>query len=114
MQANCSRGLSEDWQAEHVHCVLFVVTFVDPQRFQGICYRAAGWLFMGASRGCAGRTREYFLPHEQPKELFVKAIYPRALQWLRAPHLPEPWAAAKLTRISHHQLEFPIDGSAGL
>jgi hypothetical protein len=95
--AACTRRLAEDWQAVHGHGVLLVETFVDPQRFQGTCYRAAGWLRLGASKGFARRTRDYYLPHDQPKELFVKALHPRALQWLRSPHLPQPWAAAQKT-----------------
>jgi len=91
----CTRRLSEDWQAVHGHGVLLAETFVDPQRFQGTCYRAAGWLRLGASKGFARRTRDYYLPHQQPKELLVKALHPRALEWLKAPELPAPWAAAE-------------------
>jgi hypothetical protein len=76
----CTRRLSADWQAVHGHGVLFAETFVDPQRFQGTCYRAAGWLRLGASKGFARRTSDYYLPHDQPKELFVKALHPRALE----------------------------------
>lgn len=93
----CVRRLSEDWQAVHGHGLLLAETFVDPQRFQGTCYRAAGWQRLGASRGFARRTRDYYLPHDQPKELLVKALHPRALQWLKAPQLPESWAAAEQT-----------------
>ncbi len=91
----CTRRLSEDWQAMHGHGLLLVETFVDPQRFQGTCYRAAGWQRLGASKGFARRTRDYYLPHDQPKELLVKALHPRALQWLKAAQLPEPWVAAE-------------------
>lgn len=93
----CVRRLSEDWQAVHGHGLLLAETFIDPQRFQGTCYRAAGWQRLGASRGFARRTRDYYLPHDQPKELLVKALHPRALQWLKAPQLPESWAAAEQT-----------------
>lgn len=93
--AACTRRLSEDWLAVHGHGVLLAETFVDPQRFQGTCYRAAGWQRLGASKGFARRTRDYYLPHGQPKELLVKALHPRALQWLQAPDLPQPWAAAE-------------------
>lgn len=91
----CTRRLSGDWQAVHGHGLLLAETFVDPQRFQGTCYRAAGWERLGASKGFARRTRDYYLPHDQPKELLVKALHPRALQWLKAAQLPEPWVAAE-------------------
>jgi hypothetical protein len=61
----CTRRLSQDWQVVHGHGVLLAETFVDPQRFQGTCYRAAGWLRLGASRGFAPYAltclAEYFL-----------------------------------------------------
>lgn len=93
----CTRRLSEDWQAVHGHGLLLAETFVDPQRFQGTCYRAAGWERLGASKGFARRTRDYYLPHDQPKELLVKALHPRALPWLKAAQLPAPWIAAEQT-----------------
>ena len=105
--AACTRRLSEDWLAVHGHGVLLAETFVDPQRFQGTCYRAAGWQRLGASKGFARRTRDYYLPHDQPKELLVKALHPRALQWLKALHLPEPWAAAEQTLAPQPTLRLP-------
>jgi hypothetical protein len=93
--AACTRQLSADWRQVHGHGLLLVETFVDPQRFQGTCYRAAGWQRLGASRGFARRTRDYYLPHHHPKELWVKPLHPRALEWLGAEQLPEPWASAE-------------------
>jgi hypothetical protein len=103
----CTRRLSEDWQAVHGHGVLLVETFVDPQRFQGTCYRAAGWVCLGASKGFARRTRDYYLPHDQPKELLVKALHPRALEWLKVPEMPEPWAAAEQALAPQPALHLP-------
>ena len=37
----CDR-LPEDWQRHFGHPVLLAETFVDPQRFRGTCYKAAG------------------------------------------------------------------------
>jgi hypothetical protein len=94
--AACTRRLSADWQLVHGHGLLLAETFVDPQRFEGTCYRAAGWQRLGASRGYARRTRDYYLAHDHPKELLVKALHPRAFEWLCADQLPEPWAKAEL------------------
>lgn len=48
-------------------------TFVDPQRFQGTCYRAAGWIELGETTGCglvrAGRTYT-----TTPKRIFVRPL----------------------------------------
>ncbi len=89
--AQCTERLSGDWQAVHGHGVLLAETFVDGQLYQGTCYRAAGWQRLGASKGFGRRSRDYYLAHERPKELFIKPLHPRALEWLPAKHLPSPW-----------------------
>jgi len=48
-----ARRLSADMEARFGHPVLLAETFVDPSRFRGVCYRAAGWGEVGATRGCA-------------------------------------------------------------
>jgi len=49
-----ARRIRGDWQAKYGHPVQALETFVDRDRFQGTCYRAANWLRLGATRG---RTR---------------------------------------------------------
>jgi len=46
-----ARRLSADWQAMYAHPIYFVETFIDPQRFRGICYRAANWTLLGVTTG---------------------------------------------------------------
>jgi hypothetical protein len=47
------RRLSDDWQLSHGHPVWVAETFVDPQRYRGTCYRAAGWTSLGMAGGVA-------------------------------------------------------------
>jgi len=58
------RRLSAEWERVYAHPVYFAETFVDPQRFQGTCYRAANWLVLGRTtgRGPAGRTHRATRP----------------------------------------------------
>lgn len=84
----CAR-LALDWQSHFGHPVLLVETFVDPERFQGTCYRAANWQALGATRGFARRGRDYYTDTQHPKELWVCALGRRALRHLRAPVLAE-------------------------
>jgi len=84
----CAR-LSQDWQQRFSHPVLAVETFVDPQRFRGTCYRAAGWQRLGATQGSRRDWQDFYTDTEHPKELWVKALSGRALQALRAPQLPD-------------------------
>lgn len=38
------KRLSADWQHRYGHPIALVETYVDPQRFEGTCYRAANWM----------------------------------------------------------------------
>ena len=46
-----ARTLSDDWQRLYGHPLLYLETFVDPQRFRGTCYRAANWRVLGQTTG---------------------------------------------------------------
>jgi hypothetical protein len=82
----CAR-LSADWQKEFGHPILAVETFVDPDRFRGTCYKAAGWHALGPTRGHGRNWRDFYTDTEHPKELWVRALTSRALEQLRAPIL---------------------------
>jgi hypothetical protein len=43
--------LRQDWPRVYGHPIHFLETFVDPQRFRGTCYRAAGWVDLGETTG---------------------------------------------------------------
>jgi len=47
-----ARRISRDWQAIYHHEVVWLETFVDPERgFSGTCYKAANWIFLGQTTG---------------------------------------------------------------
>jgi len=46
-----TRTLSGDWQRKYNHSIVFVETFVDPERNRGTCYRAANWVQLGITTG---------------------------------------------------------------
>ena len=43
--------LVRDWPARFHHPLVLLETFVDPSRFVGTVYRAAGWTELGMTRG---------------------------------------------------------------
>ena len=43
--------LSNDWQQRYGYELLLVETFVDPDKFKGVCYRAANWEAIGQTAG---------------------------------------------------------------
>jgi len=78
------RRLSSDWEAIHGHEVLVAETFVDPRRFTGTCYRAAGWEEIGLTRGFA-RDAGRYVEHGNPKRVFVRMLRKDAVRRLRDP-----------------------------
>ena len=79
--------MAQDWKEHFGHPVLLVERFVDPQRFRGACYRAAGWHALGQRQGFERCGQDFYLDTRHPKELWVHPLGPRALEQLRAPEL---------------------------
>jgi hypothetical protein len=82
----CAR-LPQDWQQCSGYPVLAVETFVDPQRFRGTCYKAAGWEVLGPTQGNERNWQDFYTDSRHPKELWVRPLSPTALEQLRAPQL---------------------------
>ncbi len=63
-----AKRLSRDWEALYAHPVYYLESFVDPTRFQGTCYRAANWQFLGRTtgRGKADHTKK---PNRSSKQV---------------------------------------------
>jgi hypothetical protein len=47
-----ARRICGDWQEVYNHDIVWLETFVDPDRgFKGTCYRAANWIYLGKTTG---------------------------------------------------------------
>jgi hypothetical protein len=46
-----ARLLPQDWERIYNHPLYYLETFVDEERFQGTCYRAANWITVGRTTG---------------------------------------------------------------
>jgi predicted transposase YbfD/YdcC len=79
--------LRQDWQSSYGHPVEIVETFVDPQQFCGTVYTASGWTELGQTDGWGRVRRDYYVKHDQPKRLFVRALRPQSCRSLQAEHL---------------------------
>lgn len=86
LKLTCDR-LSQDWQQHFGHPVLFAETFVDPQRYRGTCYKAAGWQPLGQTKGFERSRQDFYIDKDHPKELWVRALAPNALTQLQAKEL---------------------------
>jgi hypothetical protein len=64
-----SRRIVADWQQKYNYEPVLLETFVEKARFQGTCYKAANWIYVGDTqgRGKLDVHNEYKLP--------VKGIY---------------------------------------
>lgn len=78
-----ARRLSADWETIFGHPVLVAESFVDPERFNGGCYRAGGWLELGRSRGYGRNAGQYYF-HGKGKSIWVRPLHRRAQRWLSA------------------------------
>ena len=84
---NCAR-LSDDWLARWAHPIVAVESFVDGQLFRGTAYKAAGWKRLDDTSGYARVAEDFYVLHERPKQLWVRALEDKAFRALRAPTLP--------------------------
>jgi hypothetical protein len=109
------KRLSQDWQVVHGHAVLLAETFVDPRRFAGTCYRAAGWLELGPTRGYRRRAGCYEA-HGEPKVVWVRPLVRQAAERLRtlggdemAQRAPRPMSlsAAKASHLLRLLMRLP-------
>jgi uncharacterized protein DUF4338/DDE family transposase len=107
--------LSDDWQQRYGHPIWLAETFIDLARFAGTCYRAAGWLPLGETRGF-GKCRQGYCHHGHPKTIFVRPLRPDAAPLLSAPFSPPrfPRALAKEKVLMLDVNRLPLEGEGGL
>ena len=99
--------LSQDWHQRYGHPIALAETFVDPERFEGTCYRAANWTEIGVTKGF-GRSRiDFYQLHDKPKAIFLYPLTPKARQILSAPVMPPAWAAYERVAAP---TEYPLSG----
>ena len=89
----CLRRLCADWQERWHHPVLVVESFVDESQYRGTCYRACGFQAVGLTQGYARASRDFYLEHGQPKQLYLRELRPNARRLLRQARWPEELAA---------------------
>src|SRR5258708_1660361 len=97
--------LSEDWQQRYGHPIALAESFVDPDRFEGTCYRAANWLEIGVTKGFGRSRLDFYQLHAKPKAIFLHPLTPKARQILSAPVMPPAWAPYQLKTDPH---EYPL------
>ena len=84
------RDLPDRWRRRHGYTPLRAGTLVDPQRFEGTCSRAAGWVEAGVTVGHRRAGRDYDEPGAGLKSVWLKPLQPDAAVLLHDPVLPLP------------------------
>jgi hypothetical protein len=64
------RRVSLDWESAYNHPVLLLETFVDTERFQGTCYKADNWIYVGKTTG-RGKLSASTKPTLSKKAIYV-------------------------------------------
>lgn len=62
--------VSEDWELIYNHPVYLLETFVDTERFQGTCYKADNWIYVGKTTG-RGKLSKSHKPTTSKKAVYV-------------------------------------------
>lgn len=68
------RRVSQDWQSIYGHPLYLAETFVDTNRFQGTCYKAANWIYVGQTQGSGKRGNRYY-DHGQSKAIYLYPLH---------------------------------------
>ena len=64
-----ARRIPQDWQQIYHHEVVWLETFVDPERgFLGTCYKAANWIYLGQTTG-RGKNDQSGRPNRSLKDV---------------------------------------------
>jgi hypothetical protein len=76
------KALPKDWSRTYGVSPMLVETLVDPSRYHGTCYRAAGWIELGLTTGRGRMDRTHAHHGDAPKTLYVMPLSSEAKQKL--------------------------------
>jgi len=108
--ALCQKRLPSDWQVIFGHPLVLIETFVDPQRFRGTIYKAAGWTYAGDSKGFQRTRQGYSLTATSAKMVFVKPLISNAQALLCRPVLePAYRTGGRKIMLKAQQMESLLD-----
>ncbi|MEA1878064.1 MAG: DUF4338 domain-containing protein [Bacteroidota bacterium] len=69
-----AKRLPIDWDRVYHHSVCFIETFVDTERFSGICYKAANWIHLGVTTG-RGKNDQTHKPNRSIKAVWGYPLF---------------------------------------
>jgi len=108
-----TKRLGGDWLRYHGHKVVLAETFVDCSRFDGTCYKAAGWKRLGVTRGYSKNNRRYW-KNNRPKYIFVFPLQKGARDILSGLSLPMDIIRDQEFGAMLDVNRLPLEGEGGL
>jgi len=66
--------LPQQWVDCFGYSPVLAETFTDIELFEGTCYRAAGWIPVGLTKGFARHAADFYRFHDRPKKLWLHAL----------------------------------------
>ena len=94
----CAKRIAADWHRRHGYPLLLLETFVDPARFHGTCYKAAGWQELGLTRGFRKSNTRY-VQHDRPKRILVRSLHPQTREILARPMLDPTYQKGEVPQM---------------
>lgn len=67
-------ALPQQWHEQFGYSPVLAETFTDIELFEGTCYKAAGWLAVGTSKGYGRHRADFYHFHGRPKKLWLKPL----------------------------------------
>lgn len=106
------KRLSQDWERFYGHPIWLAETFVDPERFRGVCYRAAGWKEIGKTAGFTRLPvqRGFYEANGKPKLYFAYPLIDRIRERIASPFFTKGNKEVFAMDVSR----LPIEGHGGL
>jgi SRSO17 transposase len=87
--ARAARSVCKDWKERYGVTPWVLETFVDPRRFAGTSYRAAGWEAVGMSSGY-GKGRIEYAYHGAAKEVYLYVVQKQFRRLIGCQRRPAP------------------------
>jgi hypothetical protein len=77
-------ALPQQWHKAFGYSPVLAETFTDIELFEGTCYKAAGWMPVGQTKGYSRHRADFYHFHGRPKKLWLKPLGGLSAEQVRA------------------------------
>lgn len=99
-----TNALGEHWEQRYGFKPVLAETFSDIEAFEGTCYKAAGWMACGETKGFGKNREDYYVEHARPKKLWLKTLNRNTRVILTGMDMPKAYKAALNTESPERDL----------